>query len=138
VNLAIEQSLADWLRGLPSFDGVAIHTGQSNAEIPGDAPSIIAACESVEAISTTLHKATAALLLSTPSTQDIEQHRALVDAVRSALYAATALAESFAPAATLLGADLQTFTESQTDDRWLCTAQLTLGLAVDLTPAPLA
>lgn len=129
MNLAIEQSLADWIRGLPAFDGIAVHTGQSNAEIPGDAPSIIAACESVEAMSTTLHKATAAILLSTPSTQDLDQHRQLVDGLRSALYAATALADAFAPAATLLGADLQSFTESQTEDRWLCTAQLTLGLA---------
>ena len=129
MNLAVEQSLATWLQNLPAFDGIAIHTGQSNAEIPGDAPSIIAACESVEAMSTSLHKATAAILLSTPSTQDLEQHRQLVDSLRSSLYSATALANAFAPTATLLGADLQTFTESQTDDRWLCTAQLTLGLA---------
>jgi hypothetical protein len=129
MNLTVEQSLADWLRGLDAFDGIAVHTGQSNAEIPGDAPSIIAACESVEAMSTTLHKATAAILLSTPSTQDLDQHRQLVESLRDSLYAATALADAFLPAATLLGADLQTFTESQTDDRWLCTAQLTLGLA---------
>ena len=130
MNLTVEQSLADWLRGLAAFDGIAIHTGQSNSEIPGDAPSIIAACESVEALTIAHHKATAAILLSTPSTLDLDQHRQLVESLRASLYALTpAFAAAFAPAATLLGADLQSFAESQSDDRWLCTAQLTLGLA---------
>jgi hypothetical protein len=130
MNLAVEQSLTNWLRSLEAFDGIPVHTGQSSDEIPGDTPAIICAAESVEAMSTVLHKATASIVLATPSTLDLDQHRQLVDSLRAALYAPTDLPDAFAPAATLLGADLQTFAESQTDDRWLCTAQLTLGLSL--------
>ena len=129
MNLSVEQSLASWLQNLPAFDGIAIHTGQSSDEIPGDAPAIICAAESVEAMSTVLHKATASIVLATPSTLDLDQHRQLVDSLRTALYAPAGISDAFAPTATLLGADLQTFAESQTEDRWVCTAQLTLGLA---------
>jgi len=128
VNLAVEQSLASWLQNLPAFDGIAIHTGQSNAEIPGDAPSIIAACESCEIVAGALYRATAAILLSTPSTLDLDQHRQLTTALRTALKSLSGLSPFFTEAA-LAGVVLTSLTESQSSDRWLCTANLTLGLA---------
>ena len=87
MNLAVEQSLTNWLRSLEAFDGIPVHTGQSSDEIPGDTPAIICAAESVEAMSTVLHKATASIVLATPSTLDLDQHRQLVDSLRAALYA---------------------------------------------------
>ena len=128
MNLAVEQSLSAWLRGLDAFDGIAIHTGQSNAEIPGDAPSIIAACESCDIVAGALYRATGAILLSTPSTLDLDQHRQLVTALRTALKSLSDLFPYFTEAA-LAGVVLSSLTESQSSDRWLATANLTLGLA---------
>jgi len=128
MNLVVEQSLADWLRGLDAFDGIAIHTGQSNAEIPGDAPSIICACESCDIVAGALYRATGAILLSTPSTLDLDQHRQLVTALRTALKSLADLTPYFTEAA-LAGVVLANLTESQSSDRWLATANLILGLA---------
>lgn len=128
MNLLVEQSLATWLHSLPAFDGIAIHTGQSNAEIPGDAPSVVCACENCEIVAGTLYRATAAILISTPSTLDIDQHRALTAALRTALKSLGDISPFFTEAA-LAGVVLTSLAESQASDRWLCAANLTLGLA---------
>lgn len=128
MNLLIEESLQSWLRSLEAFDGLAIHTGQSSEEIPRDQPALIAACESVEMVGGPYHTARAVILLSTPSHLDIEQHRELVASLRANLTEPTGLAEAFAESAQLAGAVLNSFTESQADARWLCQAQLNLGL----------
>jgi hypothetical protein len=129
MNLIVEESLRAWLRDLPEFDGLAIHLGQSNDEIPGDQPALVCACERVEPVTLALSKAFPTLLLSTPSMLDLEQHRALVDHLRAAVYDPTDLAAAFPSDFHLAGAILTDFSESQTDSRWLCTATLTLGIA---------
>ena len=128
MNLLIEESLQSWLRSLEAFDGLAVHTGQSNDEIPNDQPALIVACESVDLIGGPYHKASATILLSTPSHLDLDQHRALVASLRQILTSASGIETAFPPSATLAGAVLNSFSESQSEARWVCTATIGLGL----------
>jgi hypothetical protein len=130
VNIPVESSLAAWLRSQPAFDGIPVHTGQSADTIPQDQPVLLAGCESTEAIARGFYKATASIVLVTPSVIEgsLETHAALADSLRSSLLAATQLADAFAPSLTLAGADLRSVDDTQSDGRWLTTASLSLGL----------
>jgi len=129
VNIPVETSLAAWLRALPAFDGIPVHTGQSADTIPQDQPVLLAGCESTEAVARGFYKATASIVLVTPSVIEgsIEAHAALADSLRASLLAATELANAFAPALTLAGADLRSVDDTQSDGRWVTTAALTLA-----------
>jgi hypothetical protein len=129
VNIGVEASLAAWLRALPAFDGIPVHTGQSAETIPQDQPVLLAGCESTEAVARGFYKATASIVLVTPSVIEgsFEAHAALADSLRSSLLAATQLADAFAPALTLAGADLRSVDDTQSDGRWVTTAALTLA-----------
>ena len=129
MTLLLESALASWLRTIPELEGLAIHTGQSNEEIPGDQPALIAACGQIEAVGTTLHKASVTILLSTPAHLELDQHRTLASALRAAVYNPTGLADGMPEDITLAGASLITWQESQADQRWACTANLLLGVA---------
>jgi hypothetical protein len=129
VNIPVETSLAAWLRALPAFDGIPVHTGQSADTIPQDQPVLLAGCESTEAVARGFYKATASIVLVTPAVIEgsLETHAALADSLRSSLLAATQLADAFAPALTLAGADLRSVDDTQSDGRWVTTAALTLA-----------
>jgi hypothetical protein len=129
VNIPVETSLAAWLRATPAFDGIPVHTGQSADTIPQDQPVLLAGCESTEAVARGFYKATASIVLVTPSVIEgsLETHAALADSLRSSLLAATQLADAFAPALTLAGADLRSVDDTQSDGRWVTTAALTLA-----------
>ena len=129
MNIPVETSLAAWLRALPAFDGIPVHTGQSADTIPQDQPVLLAGCESTEAVARGFYKATASIVLVTPSVIEgsIEAHAALADSLRASLLAATELANAFAPALTLAGADLRSVDDTQSDGRWVTTAALTLA-----------
>jgi hypothetical protein len=130
MNLEVESSLAAWLRALPAFDGIPVHTGQSSDPIPNDQPVLIVGVESTEAVVRGLYKVSATIVLTTPAVVEaaLETHAALAGSLKTSLLAADLLADSFAAPLTLAGADLRTWSESQQDGRWLTTAQLTLGL----------
>jgi hypothetical protein len=129
MNIPVETSLAAWLRALPDFDGIPVHTGQSAETIPADCSVLLAGCESTEAVARGFYKATASIVLVTPSVIEgsLEAHTALADSLRSSLLAATDLADAFAPDLTLAGADLRSVDDSQSDGRWVTTAALTLA-----------
>ena len=129
MNIPVESSLAAWLRATPAFDGIPVHTGQSADTIPQDQPVLLAGCESTEAVARGFYKATASIVLVTPSVIEgsLETHAALADSLRSSLLAATQLADAFAPALTLAGADLRSVDDTQSDGRWVTTAALTLA-----------
>jgi hypothetical protein len=129
VNIPVETSLAAWLRATPAFDGIPVHTGQSADTIPQDQPVLLAGCESTEAVARGFYKATASIVLVTPAVIEgsLEAHTALADSLRSSLLAATQLADAFAPALTLAGADLRSVDDTQSDGRWVTTAALTLA-----------
>jgi hypothetical protein len=133
MNQEIESSLRSWLSSLEDFDGVSIHAGQDNTEIPGDQPAIITACGEIEAVGGNLHKASVTLLLSTPCNLESDQHRTLALALRDAVFAPSALATFFPTSLSLAGISLRTWQESQDGGRWICTANLTLGIARNLT-----
>jgi hypothetical protein len=129
VNIPVETALAAWLRSQPAFDGIPVHTGQSAETIPQDQSVLLAGCESTEAVARGFYKATASIVLVTPSVIEgsLEAHAALADSLRASLLAATDLADAFAPALTLAGADLRSVDDSQSDGRWVTTAALTLA-----------
>jgi hypothetical protein len=129
VNIPVESSLAAWLRSQPAFDGIPVHTGQSAETIPQDQSVLLAGCESTEAVARGFYKATASIVLVTPSVIEgsLEAHAALAESLRSSLLSAADLADAFAPALTLAGADLRSVDDSQSDGRWVTTAALTLA-----------
>jgi hypothetical protein len=129
MNIPVETSLAAWLRALPAFDGIPVHTGQSADTIPQDQPVLLAGCESTEAIARGFYKATASIVLATPAVIEgaLETHAALADSLRASLLSAAELADAFAPDLTLAGADLRTMDDTQSDGRWVTTAALTLA-----------
>ncbi len=128
MNIPVESSLAAWLRSQPAFDGIPCHTGQSAETIPADCSVLFAACENVEIIGGTLSRATASIVLATPSHLEIDQHQQLTSALRTALRNLSTLATHFETVA-FAGAVLTGLTESQSDSRWICTATLVLGIA---------
>jgi hypothetical protein len=129
VNIGVETSLAAWLRATPAFDGIPVHTGQSADTIPQDQSVLLAGCESTEAVARGFYKATASIVLVTPSVIEgsLEAHTALADSLRASLLAASDLADAFAPSLTLAGADLRSVDDTQSDGRWVTTAALTLA-----------
>ena len=129
MNIPVESSLAAWLRSQPAFDGIPVHTGQSAETIPQDQSVLLAGCESTEAVARGFYKATASIVLVTPSVIEgsLEAHAALADSLRSSLLAATDLADAFAPALTLAGADLRSVDDTQSDGRWVTAAALTIA-----------
>ena len=129
MNIPVESSLAAWLRSQPAFDGIPVHTGQSAETIPQDQSVLLAGCESTEAVARGFYKATASIVLVTPAVLEnsLEAHTALAESLRASLLAATDLADAFAPALTLAGADLRSVDDSQSDGRWVTTAALTLA-----------
>jgi hypothetical protein len=129
VNIPVETSLAAWLRATPAFDGIPVHTGQSADTIPQDQPVLLAGCESTEAVARGFYKATASIVIVTPSVIEgsLEAHAALAESLRSSLLSAADLADAFEPALTLAGADLRSVDDTQSDGRWVTTAALTLA-----------
>ena len=129
MNIPVETSLAAWLRSQPAFDGIPVHTGQSAETIPQDQSVLLAGCESTEAVARGFYKATASIVLVTPAVLEgsLEAHTALAESLRNCLLAATELADAFAPALTLAGADLRSVEDTQSDGRWVTTAALTLA-----------
>ena len=129
MNIPVESSLAAWLRSQPAFDGIPCHTGQSAETIPQDQSVLLAGCESTEAVARGFYKATASIVLVTPSVIEgsLEAHAALAESLRSSLLSAADLADAFAPALTLAGADLRSVDDTQSDGRWVTTAALTLA-----------
>ena len=129
MNIPVESSLAAWLRSQPAFDGIPCHTGQSAETIPQDQSVLLAGCESTEAVARGFYKATASIVLITPSVIEgsLEAHAALAESLRSSLLSAADLADAFEPDLTLAGADLRSVDDTQSDGRWVTTAALTLA-----------
>ena len=132
MNLEIENAIAAWLRSLPEFDGIAIHTGQSSDTIPNDQPVIVVGVDTTDVIALSLYKITASVVLVTPSILDgsLELHSSLSSSLRSCLISAATLGAAFPAGMMLAGAVLSSLSESRQSDRWLNTASLTLGVVV--------
>ena len=130
MNLQVEQSVRDWLASLEAFEGIAIHCGQSDEEIPNDEPLITVACEDLNTPAATLYIASVRVIVSSPSVIDgsLDSHRSLVASLRSTLGDAEAMAEFFPIGITCAGASVNTWNESQGGDRWLSQVIMTLGL----------
>ena len=130
MNLQTEQSVRDWLASLEAFEGIAIHCGQSDEEIPSDEPLITVACEDINTPAATLYIASLRIIVGSPSVIDgsLDSHRSLVASLRATLADAEDMAEFFPIGITCAGASVNTWNESQGGDRWLSQVNLTLGL----------
>lgn len=130
MNLQTEQSVRAWLADLEAFEGIAIHCGQSDEEIPSDEPLITVACEDINTPAATLYIATLRIIVSSPSVieDSLDSHRSLVASLRSTLADAEDMAEFFPESITCAGASINTWNESQSNNRWLSQVNMTLGL----------
>jgi hypothetical protein len=130
MNLQIEQSVRAWLADQEAFEGIAIHCGQSDEEIPSDAPLITVACEDINTPAATLYIASLRIIVGSPSVIEgsLDSHRSLVASLRATLADAEDMAEFFPIGITCAGASVNTWNESQGGDRWLSQVNLTLGL----------
>lgn len=130
MNLQTEQSVRDWLASLEAFEGIAIHCGQSDEEIPSDEPLITVACEDINTPAATLYIASLRIIVGSPSVIEgsLNSHRSLVASLRATLADAEDMAEFFPIGITCAGASVNTWNESQGGDRWLSQVNLTLGL----------
>ena len=129
MNLEIETALAAWLRAQPAFDGVPVHTGQSADTIPGDAPSVIVACEQAEPVVMGLYRATVRIVFSTPAVLDLDLHRQAAASLKTAILSPDDLPDFFPQNIHLAGAVLTNMSESVASDRWITAAELVLGLS---------
>jgi hypothetical protein len=130
MNIPIESSLSAWLRSAPALDSIPVFTGQNSEVLPADQPILIVAVDSTDLIVRRLYKASATIVLATPSLLEggIDMNAAISGALRETILTGANLAESFAAPFTLAGADMTAWTEAQQDGRWITTATLTLGL----------
>ena len=130
MNLQIEQSVRAWLADQEAFEGIAIHCGQSDEEIPSDAPLITVACEDINTPAATLYIASMRIIVGSPSVIEgsLDTHRSLVASLRATLADAEDMAEFFPIGITCAGASVNTWNESQGGDRWLSQVNMTLGL----------
>lgn len=129
MNIKVEASLSSWLRAQSVFDGVPIHSGQSDDPLSNDQSVIIVSVESTDVIARGFYKATASIVLATPCVVEsaLESHEALAQSLQLTLLEATSLPESFEPL-RLAGADLQKITEDQKKDKWVTSIELTLAI----------
>jgi len=130
MNAAIETSLRDWLLSTVPFADSSIHTGQSAETIPGDAPVVFCACETVDPVAMGYFKFTAQLIISTPCVieESLPTHLALSDALKAELYDIAPLVDFLPPSMHLAGVTLNAFGQSQASERWLTTAEIVLGV----------
>ncbi|MFZ9905452.1 MAG: hypothetical protein ACO3GE_08620 [Steroidobacteraceae bacterium] len=130
MNLQIEQSVSDWLASLEAFEGIAIHCGQSDQEIPNDEPLIMVACEDINNPAPTLVSASVRVIVSTPSViaDSFNDHRNLVASLRNALNNDIGTLPEYSSYLLIAGAAVNGWNESQSNDRWLSQVNLTLGM----------
>jgi hypothetical protein len=130
MNASIETSLREWLLSTVPFADSSIHTGQSAETIPGDAPVIFCACETVEPVALGLYKVTAQIVISTPCVieESLPTHQALSDALKAEILDPSALVDFLPPSLHLAGAVLNSFTQSTANERWLTSSEIVLGL----------
>jgi len=130
MNAAIETSLREWLLSTPAFADSAIFTGQSAETIPGDAPVVFCACETVEPVAMGYFKFTAQLIISTPCVieEALPTHLALSDALKAELYDIAPLVDFLPASLHLAGAVLNSFSQSTANERWLTSSEIVLGL----------
>lgn len=128
MNLIFEQALISWLKSIDGFEGVAIHAGQSDEEIPGDQPVIIATADNDELVGEGLHRITARLLVSTPGHIETDTHSQLVSALRGTIDQVEDLSGHMPEDLAIAGAVLNAFGEAQMNSRRMASAELIFGL----------
>jgi len=130
MNISIESSLCSWLRSCTALESIPVFTGQNSEVLPADQSILIVSVDSTDLIVRRLYKATATIVLATPSLIDVglEMHTDISANLRDTILTGANLAESFSEPFTLAGADITSWTEAQQDGRWITTATLTLGL----------
>lgn len=129
MTLETQNALVAYLRALPAMEGLIVHGGSDDKEIPGDQPCIVVACDNAESPVAGLYRATVQVTLSTPVLLEdaLETHSALATKLRSAINLAS-VATFFPPALVFSGRHLVSWSDSREDERFLTTAELAVGV----------
>ena len=130
MNVVIEQSVAAWIKADRAFDGVAIHAGQSDQEIPNDYPVIYVVCNNTESPALSLYSANVQIVISTPEiiVGNLSIHESIVESLRELLRTADSMEKNFPLSARCVGACINKWDDSQDSGRWTTAASLTLGI----------
>jgi hypothetical protein len=129
MNSEFENAIASWLRSQPAFDGVAVHTGQSSEEIPGDQPIVVVSCENAESAVAGLYRSSVQITASTPIVMEsaIELHRVLTTSLR-ALVGLSGVSAFFPATLAFSGRHLTSWSEARENDRLHTTAEIVIGV----------
>lgn len=130
MNTTVEQAIAAWLESLATFEGITIHPGQSDEEIPNDRVMIYVVCNNTESPAPSLYYANVQIVISTPEIIDgnLAVHNSLVSAMRTSLREGDGF-ESFFPSSTrCVGAVVNKWDDSQDSGRWATAADITVGV----------
>jgi len=129
MNTTIEQALADWLASKSAFDGITIHPGQSDEEIPNDLVMIYIVCSNTESPANRLYVASVQIVITTPEcTGSLGDHKALVASLKAALFDAEEIADFFPSGTACKGASLNFWADAQDSNRWTTSADMTFGI----------
>jgi len=130
MNLTVEKAITDWLKSLSEFEGVIIHPGQFDEEIPNDEAFVVVICADTDAPASTLYVAPVIITISTPEMIEggLELHKNLVASLKAALKLDDNFTAFFPADSQCVGAELLKWNDQQDDGRWTTSADLTLGI----------
>lgn len=129
MNIEIENAIGSWLRTQTDFDGIAVHTGQSSDEIPGDQPIVVVSCENAESPVSGLYKSSMQITVSTPIVLEgaLDTHRFLTAALRRSVDL-SGVSAFFPEALAFSGRHLTSWSEARENDRLHTTAEIVIGV----------
>jgi hypothetical protein len=130
MNITIEQAIKSWLEDSTELAGQTILCGQSDEEVPNDAPFVMIDCNDTRADSPALYVATIRILVSSPCVMEnsLTDHRATVANLRELLKIADGMASYFPANLVYKGIAINGWNDSQGDERWVSAVNLVIGL----------
>lgn len=131
MNITVEQSLAKWIRSLSIFTGITIQAGQTIDEKPNDAAAVYVICSDTISPVKTLYLASVTIYITTPSLIDdsFKKHESLVSGMRLALYNPDGMSAHFPSGINCVGANVDRWSDSQEDEKWISSVSLSVGIA---------
>jgi hypothetical protein len=130
MNTTIEKAFAEWLASFSGFEGINIHPGQSDEEIPNDEAIVYIVCNSTNSPASSLYIASVQIVISTPEVIEgnIEVHKGIVESLRTAFRQAELLSSFFPSTIVCMGSVLNKWDDAQNDGRWTTAADITVGI----------
>jgi hypothetical protein len=133
MNITVEQSIKSWMDDASSLSGKTILCGQSDDEMPNDAEYLMVDCSNTQADAPSLYIATVRILVSSPCVMEdaLDNHRATVATLRELIRVSEGMETYFPSNLACKGVAVNGWNDSQMDERWVSSVNLSVGL-VDL------